>query len=51
MRNFLSIYEGMEGVSHKLPVKHAVGFVIKEREDLFYSTLLALLDKKKKLVL
>jgi hypothetical protein len=51
MRNFLSIYEGLEGTTHKLPVKHTGHFIIKETEDFFYSSLLALLDKNKKLTL
>lgn len=53
MRHFLTIYEGLEGVTHKLPVKSDVeptDLVVNEREDFFYSSLLAFL-KKKKLVL
>lgn len=50
MRHFLAIYEGLEGVNHKLPVKkdiEASDFVVNEREDFFFSSLLAFLKKKK----
>jgi len=50
MRHFLAIYEGMEGVAHKLPVKSDIDptdLVVNEREDFFLSALLAFLKKKK----
>jgi len=49
-RQFLSLYEKLENVHHKLPVKHDVedgDFLLNEREDFFFATLLALMKKKK----